>query len=281
MENIRVYCEYIDLHFQAEPNQEKQDNYYIEQNKCLDAVSNKLLSMDDANKRYYAKMIADYFENRASIDFDLLNAFLPCDNKITKEDVRKEIEEAGEMATEEEITLVWERVRQRGMITDDATLCVAELIWKIERCFSFCGISLNDYFKSYVIPNEKPVMTECEERETSKKRAKLGAPSVKERIILIKTLVNSVYPGFNILDDSVQMRFINNLTGIDKDAKNLSCGSIQKAFNVLKKIENTLESGDKAIINYNESIDKVSNILMEVGIEKLAEEIKKKKIQKE
>ena len=95
MENIRRYCEYIDLYFQLEPDQGKQDKYIIEKNKCLDAVSNKLLSMDDTNKKYYAKMIADYFENVASINFDLLNAFLPDDDEISKNDIRKEIEEAG------------------------------------------------------------------------------------------------------------------------------------------------------------------------------------------
>ncbi|MFQ8803129.1 MAG: hypothetical protein ACLR8S_14110 [Paraprevotella clara] len=75
MENVRKYCEYIDLYFQVEPNIEKQDNYVFERTKCLDAVSNKLLSMDDTNKKYYAQMIADYFENNASLYFDLLHAF--------------------------------------------------------------------------------------------------------------------------------------------------------------------------------------------------------------
>lgn len=30
MENIRRYCEYIDLYFQLEPDQGKQDKYIIE-----------------------------------------------------------------------------------------------------------------------------------------------------------------------------------------------------------------------------------------------------------
>ncbi|MFQ7265780.1 MAG: hypothetical protein ACLRPS_02680 [Paraprevotella clara] len=160
MENVRKYCEYIDLYFQVEPNIEKQDNYVFERTKCLDAVSNKLLSMDDTNKKYYAQMIADYFENNASLYFDLLHAFLPDDDKITKDDVRKEIEDAGETATEEEITLVWERAKQKRTISDDATLCVAELIWNIAKLFSCCDIDVNKFFRVYTIPVESPTFTE-------------------------------------------------------------------------------------------------------------------------
>lgn len=75
MENIRKYCEYIDLYFQISPNQEKQNEYYKEKDKCLDAISNKLLSIYSKNKEYYAKMIAYYLENTVSCDFDLDNAF--------------------------------------------------------------------------------------------------------------------------------------------------------------------------------------------------------------
>lgn len=160
MENIRKYCEYIDLHFQIEPNIEKQDNYVFERTKCLDAVSNKLLSMDDTNKKYYAQMVADYFENNASLYFDLLHAFLPDDDKITKDDVRGKIEAAGEIATEEEITHVWERIKQRRTISDDATLCVAELIWNIAKLFYCCDIDVNKFFRVYTIPIECPTLTE-------------------------------------------------------------------------------------------------------------------------
>lgn len=278
MENIRAYCEYIDLYFQVEPNQEKQHNYDIEQNRCLDAISNRLLSMDDINKKYYAKMIANYFEKEASICFDLFNAFLPDDDKITKEDVKKELEEAGELATEEEISLIWIRAKQRRSISDDATLSVAELVWKIERYFSFCGISLNDYFRFYVIPNEVPIITKCEDVEMKPYR-KLGAPSVKERVILIKTLVNYVYPEFSRLDDAAQQRFINQMTGIDQNARNISNGSIKNAFDELKNIENGGEVSSKKVDVYNKYIDNVSNILADIGIEKLANEIKKKKIE--
>ena len=50
MEHIRSYCEYIDMYFQINENQEKQNKYHKEQNKCLDAISNKLLLMDKNNK---------------------------------------------------------------------------------------------------------------------------------------------------------------------------------------------------------------------------------------
>lgn len=119
MENIRKYCEYIDLYFQISPNQEKQNEYYKEKDKCLDAISNKLLSIDSKNKEYYAKMIAYYLENTVSCDFDLDNAF-------------------------------W---GDAPSISDDATLCVVELIWHIYKLFHLCEIDLNEYLKRFTIPN--------------------------------------------------------------------------------------------------------------------------------
>lgn len=198
MENIRKYCEYIDLYFQMEPNIEKQDNYVFERTKCLDTVSNKLLSMDDTNKKYYAQMIADYFENNASINFDLFHAFLPDDDKITKDDVRKEIEADGETATEEEITLVWERVKQRRMINDDATLCVAELIWRIAKLFSCCGIDINKFFKTYMIPIECPTFTESADVNINKKKGNDRATAKNQYGILcalIKASGNTIPEG--------------------------------------------------------------------------------------
>lgn len=118
-----------------------------------------------------------------------------------------------------------------------------------------------------------------EQLSINKKEDKLGAPSVRERIILIKSIMNYVYEGFNSLDDSVQMRFINNLTGIDKNAKSISSGSIKPAFDALKKIENGLDTSSKSITSYNNLINKVSDILVEVGIDKLSDELKKKKIE--
>lgn len=120
MENIRHYCEYIDLYFQIEPNQEKQESYYKEKGKCLDAISNKLLLMDDDNKKYYAQMITYYLETNASTNFDLDSAFR------------------------------WNGDRS---ISDDATLCVAELIWNIYRLFITCKVDMNLYFKRLTIPN--------------------------------------------------------------------------------------------------------------------------------
>ncbi len=185
MENIRAYCEYIDLHFQAEPNQEKQDNYYIEQNKCLDAVSNKLLSMDDANKRYYAKMIADYFENRASIDFDLLNAFRSEDNDRN--------------------------------ISDDATLCVAELVWSIAKLFAFCGLDINQYMEVFIIPGERPVLSV----ENVKK--KIDRSTAKNQYGILCALIKA--SGHTIPDGKKIASFISWLCGgsVESIRQNVCC----------------------------------------------------------
>ncbi|MBS5203405.1 MULTISPECIES: hypothetical protein [Bacteroides] len=120
MEHIRSYCEYIDMYFQINENQEKQNKYHKEQNKCLDAISNKLLLMDKNNKEYYAKMIAYYLEHSASIDFDLDTAFRKNDGLFPY---------------------------------DDATLCVVELVLHIYRLFFMCNVDMNNYLKRFTIPN--------------------------------------------------------------------------------------------------------------------------------
>lgn len=126
--------------------------------------------------------------------------------------------------------------------------------------------------------HEKEDITESKTNTPDDKTQKLGAPSVKVRILLIKVLMEQVYSGFGKLDDTVQMRFINSLTGIDKNAKNISNGSIKPAFNAIKEIENGLDTEGKAIDSYNKTIDEASFILESIGVEKLSNELKKKKI---
>lgn len=125
---------------------------------------------------------------------------------------------------------------------------------------------------------ENEDITESKTNTPEDKTQKLGAPSVKVRILLIKALMEQVYAGFGKLDDTIQMRFINSLTGIDQNVKNISNGSIKSAFNAIKKIENGLDTEGKAIDSYNKTIDEASFILENIGIEKLSNELKKKKI---
>lgn len=232
MENIRRYCEYIDLYFQLEPDQGKQDKYIIEKNKCLDAVSNKLLSMDDTNKKYYAKMIADYFENVASINFDLLNAFLPDNDEIAKNDIRKEIEGAGETATEEEITFVWERAKQRRTITDNATLCVAELTWNIAKLFACCNIDINTFFRVYFIPTERPTLSES---TSTNLKSKTDKSTAKNQYGILSALIKA--SGYTIPDGKKFASFISWLCGGSAESirQNVCCKYDCGDENILKE----------------------------------------------
>lgn len=126
--------------------------------------------------------------------------------------------------------------------------------------------------------HEMEGMTEPKIGISEGKKQKLGAPSVRVRVLLIKVLMEQVYAEFGKLDDTVQMRFINSLTGIDKNAINISNGSIKPAFSDIKRIENGLDIEGKTIDSYNKMIDEASSILESIGIEKLSNELKKKKI---
>lgn len=106
---------------------------------------------------------------------------------------------------------------------------------------------------------------------------KLGSPSVRERIMLLKMLICEVYPDFIRLDGTVQMKFFNDLTGIDRNAKRITNGQIQLAFNSLKRIENDSDKEGKNIIEYNNSLDRISDIFKEYGMNALSDKAKRQK----
>lgn len=107
--------------------------------------------------------------------------------------------------------------------------------------------------------------------------AKLGSPSVRERIMLLKMLICEVYPEFTRLDETVQMEFFNDLTGIDRNARRIANGQIKPAFYSLKDIENDSDKEGKNIINYNNLLDNISDIFKKYGMNTLSDKAKNKK----
>lgn len=74
MENIRKYVDYV------WGDNFDEDTCYIIRNKCLDAITNKLLTLNENNQHAYCAIIIRYFWSYMIVDQDLSEAIDDVDN---------------------------------------------------------------------------------------------------------------------------------------------------------------------------------------------------------
>lgn len=176
MENIRKYVEYV---YSSDFDKE---GCYIKMFECVDAVTNKLVTMNDSNQKAYSRIILNYIWNYMCVEGEFSDAI----NNIDNYDI------AG---------------------NDDETSELIYFLYELSDVFKCFGISLNQ--ESINLGYKKIVLTEPNESQVYDRRyfrkKKEPTATTPEQVDVIRTLLKSA--GIEYSSDVDLAKFISWLCG--------------------------------------------------------------------